>query len=155
MTRDNLIPIWCLRHLGENRPPARQPGVRAYWVLPNVRARKTLVARLPWMLTAAAIGAPDRTSWSAVRPPKQNPTTAPARRRPWPGKEDPGRLVPGGPGGQGHRVDDHARQQTRRHAELGYVVLACNMFGRDIAGGPREQIITLLTGIVRCRRARA
>ena len=49
-------------------------------------------------------------------------------------------LVHGGAG-----LDDHARQQARRYAELGYVVLACDMFGRDIAGGPREQIITLLT----------
>ena len=51
-------------------------------------------------------------------------------------------LVPGGAG-----LDDHARQQARRYAELGYVVLACDMFGRDIAGGPREQVIALLTGM--------
>jgi dienelactone hydrolase len=51
-------------------------------------------------------------------------------------------LVHGGAG-----LDDHARQQARRYAELGYVVLACDMFGRDIAGGPREQIIALLTGM--------
>ena len=49
-------------------------------------------------------------------------------------------LVHGGAG-----LDDHARQQARRYAELGYVVLACDMFGRDVAGGPREQIIALLT----------
>jgi dienelactone hydrolase len=49
-------------------------------------------------------------------------------------------LVHGGAG-----LDDHARQQARRYAELGYVVLACDMFGRDIAGGPRQQIIALLT----------
>jgi len=47
-------------------------------------------------------------------------------------------LVHGGAG-----LDDHARQQARRYAELGYVVLACDMFGRDIAGGPREQVIAL------------
>src|SRR5262249_48974675 len=51
-------------------------------------------------------------------------------------------LVHGGAG-----LDDHARQQARRYAELGYVVLACDMFGRDIAGGPREQVIALLTGM--------
>lgn len=51
-------------------------------------------------------------------------------------------LVHGGAG-----LDDHARQQARRYAELGYIVLACDMFGRDIAGGPREQIIALLTGM--------
>jgi dienelactone hydrolase len=49
-------------------------------------------------------------------------------------------LVHGGAG-----LDDHARQQARRYAELGYVVLACDMFGRGITGGPREQIIALLT----------
>jgi dienelactone hydrolase len=49
-------------------------------------------------------------------------------------------LVHGGAG-----LDDQARQQARRYAELGYVVLACDMFGRDIAGAPREQLITLLT----------
>ena len=51
-------------------------------------------------------------------------------------------IVHGGAG-----LDDHARQQARRYAELGYVVLACDMFGRDTAGGPREQIIALLTGM--------
>ena len=49
-------------------------------------------------------------------------------------------LVHGGAG-----LDDHARQQARRYAELGYVVFACDMFGPGIAGGPREQIIALLT----------
>jgi dienelactone hydrolase len=51
-------------------------------------------------------------------------------------------LVHGGAG-----LDDHARQQARRYAEPGYVVLACDMFGRDNAGAPPEQIITLLTGM--------
>jgi dienelactone hydrolase len=58
-----------------------------------------------------------------------------------PGGRRPGvMLVHGGAG-----LDDHARQQARRYAELGYVVLACDMFGCDIAGGPRQQIIALLT----------
>jgi dienelactone hydrolase len=58
-----------------------------------------------------------------------------------PGWRRPGvLLVHGGAG-----LDDHARQQARRYAELGYVVLACDLFGRDTAGGPREQIITLVT----------
>lgn len=47
-------------------------------------------------------------------------------------------LVHGGAG-----LDDHARHQARRYAELGYVVLACDMFGRGVAGGRREQIIGL------------
>ena len=49
-------------------------------------------------------------------------------------------LVHGGAG-----LDDQARRQARRYAELGYVVLACDMFGRDVAGGPRERSIALLT----------
>ena len=49
-------------------------------------------------------------------------------------------VVHGGAG-----LDNHARQQARRYAELGYVVLACDMFGRGVAGGPREHIIALLT----------
>jgi dienelactone hydrolase len=48
-------------------------------------------------------------------------------------------LVHGGAG-----LDDHARQQARRYAELGYAVLACDMFG-PVSG--REQIIALLTGL--------
>jgi dienelactone hydrolase len=60
-----------------------------------------------------------------------------------PGGRRPGvMLVHGGAG-----LDDHARQQARRYAGLGYVVLACDMFGQDIARGPREQIIALLTGM--------
>jgi dienelactone hydrolase len=60
-----------------------------------------------------------------------------------PGGRRPGiMLVHGGAG-----LDDHARQQARRYAELGYVVLACDMFGPGITAGPREQIITLLTGM--------
>ncbi|MGD0704817.1 MAG: dienelactone hydrolase family protein [Trebonia sp.] len=52
-------------------------------------------------------------------------------------------LVHGGAG-----LDDHARQQARRYAELGYVVLACDMFGRDIAGMRREQVIAFLTELL-------
>ena len=47
-------------------------------------------------------------------------------------------VVHGGAG-----LDDHARQQARRYAELGYVVLACDMFGRGVAVGRREQVIGL------------
>ena len=60
-----------------------------------------------------------------------------------PGGRRPGVMVVHGGAG----LDDHARQQARRYAELGYVVLACDMFGQDIAGGPPEQIIALLTGM--------
>ena len=60
-------------------------------------------------------------------------------------------LVHGGAG-----LDDHARQQARRYAELGYVVLACDMFGRGVAGGRREQVIALRDAPDRLvRRARA
>jgi dienelactone hydrolase len=48
-------------------------------------------------------------------------------------------LVHGGAG-----LDDHARQQARRYAELGYFVLACDMFGPGVAGD-RERIIRVLT----------
>jgi dienelactone hydrolase len=59
-------------------------------------------------------------------------------------------LVHGGAG-----LDDHARQQARRYAGLGYVVLACDMFGR-VVGGRREQIIALRDDPDRLvRRARA
>jgi dienelactone hydrolase len=51
-------------------------------------------------------------------------------------------LVHGGAG-----LDDHARQQARRYAELGYVVLACDMLGRETVAGPRERVIALLTGM--------
>jgi dienelactone hydrolase len=60
-----------------------------------------------------------------------------------PGGRRPGVMLMHGGGG----LDDHARQQARRYAGLGYVVLACDMFGRGIAGGPREQVIALLTGM--------
>lgn len=49
-------------------------------------------------------------------------------------------LVHGGAG-----LDDHARQQAHRYAELGYVVLACDMLGRDVTGGPRERVVRFLT----------
>ena len=60
-------------------------------------------------------------------------------------------LVHGGAG-----LDDHARQHARRYAELGYVVLAGDMFGRGTAGGRREQVIGLRDDPDRlARRARA
>ncbi len=43
-------------------------------------------------------------------------------------------LIHGGAG-----LDDHARGQAHRYAELGYVVLACDMYGRGIAGD-RERV---------------
>jgi dienelactone hydrolase len=48
-------------------------------------------------------------------------------------------LIHGGAG-----LDDHARQQARRYAELGYVVLAGDMFGEGVAGN-RERIVATLT----------
>ena len=60
-------------------------------------------------------------------------------------------IVHGGAG-----LDDHARHQARRYAELGYVVLACDMFGRGAAVARREQIIGLRDDPDRLiRRARA
>jgi dienelactone hydrolase len=42
----------------------------------------------------------------------------------------PGVLVIHGGGG----LDDHARGQAHRYAELGYVAFACDMYGRGVAG---------------------
>lgn len=50
-------------------------------------------------------------------------------------------LIHGGAG-----LDDHARQQARRYAGLGYAVLACDMLGDGVAGH-RERVITCLTAL--------
>jgi dienelactone hydrolase len=50
-------------------------------------------------------------------------------------------LIHGGAG-----LDDHAREQARRYAALGYVVLACAMFGDGIAGD-RKRVIGCLTAL--------
>jgi dienelactone hydrolase len=50
-------------------------------------------------------------------------------------------LVHGGAG-----LDDHAKGQAARYAGLGYVVLACDMFGDGVAGD-RERIIGCLTAL--------
>lgn len=63
-------------------------------------------------------------------------------------------LIHGGAG-----LDEHARQQARRYAALGYVVLACDMFGAGTAGD-RDRIMRCITGLrddpaLMARRARA
>jgi dienelactone hydrolase len=63
-------------------------------------------------------------------------------------------LVHGGAG-----LDDHAREQARRYAALGYVVFACDMLGNGVAGD-RARIIAQLTALrddpaLLARRARA
>lgn len=50
-------------------------------------------------------------------------------------------LVHGGAG-----LDDHARDQAVRYAALGYVVLACDMFGDGVAGD-RERVIGCVTAL--------
>jgi dienelactone hydrolase len=50
-------------------------------------------------------------------------------------------LIHGGAG-----LDEHARQQARRYAALGYVVLACDMFG-DGTGGDRDRIMRCITAL--------
>src|SRR5258707_1435961 len=50
-------------------------------------------------------------------------------------------LVHGGAG-----LDEHARQQARRYAALGYVVYACDMLGDGVAGD-RERVIACLTAL--------
>jgi dienelactone hydrolase len=49
-------------------------------------------------------------------------------------------VVHGGAG-----LDDHARGQARRYAELGYIVLACDMLGDGVAGDRDRVIGSLLT----------
>ncbi len=50
-------------------------------------------------------------------------------------------LIHGGAG-----LDDHARGQAHRYAELGYAVLACDMFGDGVAG-ERARVIALVTAL--------
>lgn len=59
----------------------------------------------------------------------------PALERPRPGLL----LIHGGAG-----LDDHARQQARRYAALGYTVLAGDMYGDGVAGR-RERVMATLT----------
>ncbi len=50
-------------------------------------------------------------------------------------------LIHGGAG-----LDEHARQQARRYAALGYTVLACDMFGDGVAGD-RDRVIGCLMAL--------
>jgi dienelactone hydrolase len=50
-------------------------------------------------------------------------------------------LIHGGAG-----LDGNAWGQAHRYAELGYVVLACDMYGRGIAGD-RERVMAALMGL--------
>ena len=50
-------------------------------------------------------------------------------------------LVHGGAG-----LDEHARSQAKRYAALGYIVLACDMFGPGVAGD-RGRVIAALTAM--------
>ena len=50
-------------------------------------------------------------------------------------------LIHGGAG-----LDDHARGQAVRYSELGYTVLACDLFGPGVAGD-RERIIATVTAL--------
>src|SRR5579864_5625060 len=71
-----------------------------------------------------------------------------------PGKR-PGILVVHGGAG----LDDHARGRARRLAEVGYVVLACDMYGDGVAGDRQRVMarIAELTGDPTrlCARAKA
>jgi dienelactone hydrolase len=63
-------------------------------------------------------------------------------------------LIHGGAG-----LDAHARDQARRYAALGYAVLACDMFGPEVAGN-RERVMACLLALrddpaLLVRRARA
>ncbi|HKN99049.1 MAG TPA: dienelactone hydrolase family protein [Pseudonocardiaceae bacterium] len=63
-------------------------------------------------------------------------------------------LIHGGAG-----LDEHARDQARRYAELGYHVLACDMYGAGVTGD-RERVMTCVTAfrddpVALVRRGRA
>ena len=76
----------------------------------------------------------------------------------WPESSDgplPGLLLVHGGAG----LDDHARAQAARYAELGFTVLAADMFGPGIAGN-RERVVATLMELrdnpdLMVRRARA
>ena len=53
----------------------------------------------------------------------------------------PGALVIHGGGG----LDDHARGQADRYAEVGYVAFACDMYGRGVAGDRDRVMATLMS----------
>jgi dienelactone hydrolase len=61
----------------------------------------------------------------------------PAQDRPRPGIL----LIHGGAG-----LDDHARQQARRYAALGYTVLAGDLYGEGVAGN-RERVMAALMSL--------
>lgn len=50
-------------------------------------------------------------------------------------------LIHGGAG-----LDGHAREQAHRYAELGYTVLACDMYGDGVAGD-RERVMACVTAL--------
>jgi dienelactone hydrolase len=50
-------------------------------------------------------------------------------------------LIHGGAG-----LDEHALDQARRYADLGYAVLACDMYGDGVAGN-RERVIACVTAL--------
>lgn len=50
-------------------------------------------------------------------------------------------LIHGGAG-----LDEHARDQARRYAALGYAVLACDMYGEGVAGD-RQRVMACLSAL--------
>jgi len=62
----------------------------------------------------------------------------------WPDRPDPSpgiMLIHGGGG-----LDAHARDQAQRYAQLGYTVLACDMYGDGVAGD-RERAMACVTAL--------
>jgi dienelactone hydrolase len=51
-------------------------------------------------------------------------------------------LVHGGAG-----LDEHAREQAGRYADLGYAVFAADIFGPEVAGAGREQYIAVIKAL--------
>jgi dienelactone hydrolase len=60
-----------------------------------------------------------------------------------PARERPGLLLLHGGAG----LDDHARQQARRYAALGYTVLAGDLYGDGVAGGGRDRVMATLLAL--------
>ena len=71
--------------------------------------------------------------------------TSRSRDLPWdealPDKRPGILIIHGGAG-----LDDHAKSQARRYAALGFVVLACDMFGNGVAGD-RERVMASVMGL--------
>jgi dienelactone hydrolase len=103
---------------------------------------RELAANLPGMNSSLAHAQPEIATRDLPYADQDTPLTGflcwnPAQDRPRPGIL----LIHGGAG-----LDDHARQQARRYAALGYTVLAGDMYGDGVAGS-RERVLAALMAL--------